>query len=69
MGLGGGVQIRHCTPLFEERGVHLQSAPLHLPPWLRACFLCLHIIYKGIKFLPQTHFSHLYILQPDGENF
>jgi len=24
MGLGGGgVQIRHCTPLSEERGVHL----------------------------------------------
>ena len=23
MGLGGGVQIRHCTPLLEERGVHL----------------------------------------------
>jgi len=23
MGLGGGVEIRPCTPLSEERGVHL----------------------------------------------
>ena len=27
MGLGGVVQIRHCIPLSEERGVHL--SPMH----------------------------------------
>ena len=30
MGLGGGVQIRHCPPLSEERGVHL--SPCNPPP-------------------------------------
>ena len=33
MGLGGGGQICHCTPLSEERGVHLHPCT---PPWLRA---------------------------------
>ena len=29
MGLGGGLQIRHCTPLSEEKGG--APAPLHPP--------------------------------------
>ena len=63
MGLGGGVQIRHCTPLSEERGVHLSPCtplatglPKHGLCWQILCT----ILYRFAAHLNQGG-SSLYL--------